>query len=146
MHSWSSRYARKVSIPSWEYSGVLYRFYCTSAHQSLILETRLFQRAPGISIIGKWLGIDSQDICGLKDLTADLADSVGHNPLPPIFFGQIILKLGCLAVDIILPERTDAADGFVVHSDGKSESIILIGRQHGMDVICRVVFRVGIRQ
>ena len=49
-------------------------------------------------------------------------------------------------MDIALPERADAADGFVIHRDGISEGVVFIGGQHGMDVIRRIVFRIGIGQ
>ena len=48
-------------------------------HKALIPEARLLQRSAGAGVVGERLGVDAQDVGGLKDAVAELPDGAGHD-------------------------------------------------------------------
>ena len=121
-------------------------FHRIAPHRALAGKARLLQRPSGGGIVGKRLGVDAEDIAGLKDDLAKLPDGVGHDAPAPVRLRQIVAQLRRPAVNVFLAKRADAADDPVIHGDGIGECTRFIGVQHRLDVIQGIPLRIGKRQ
>ena len=110
------------------------------------MKPRLLQRPAGAGVVGKGLGINTEDVGIFEHPPAELPDGLGHQAPAPVFLRQVIAQLRRVAVDISLTKSPDAADTAVLYSDSKGEGIIFIGGEHGTDVILRVPLGIGIGQ